>query len=252
MAFDWNIFAELLWGIDILTALCCMIYLLLVLYSSETAGNRKIIKTVTVYLFLFIVTFIGAVTYQGNPVFYIAITPGILFALTTLPVLLYKMVCELTDTEGQRSFSYLHFMLPVAATVIWTIATQFIPFDVRVDITCNFGRPAEEYVMLSGYFTSISLHKVVFGLIYLHLSFARLLAYRRNQSDRYNSGYRYRLRWMEAIIWLSAVMTFMPIVMLFTGNRSVYFNDISTVLTTITYIIILFILTLNILQRNER
>lgn len=250
MAFDWSIFAELLWGINILTALCCMVYLLLVLYSSETSGDRGIIKTIIVYLFLFIVTFIGAVTYRGNPMFYVAITPGILFAMTTMPVLLYKMVCGLTDTEGHKSFSYLHFVFPVATTVAWTIATQFIPFDVRIDITRNFGRPAVDYMLLSGYFISISLHNVIFGLIYLPLSFARLLAYRQHSFHKEGTDYRYQLRWMNTVILLSAIITLMPVVMLFTGNRAVYFNRMSTVLTTIIHIASLFILTLNILRRN--
>lgn len=172
------------WVAEVLTALCCMVYVLLVLNSSETAGDRNILKTVIAYISVFALAFLSGAVYRINPAFYVCITPLVLFILMIFPVLLYRIVYGLTDTKDGNRFSHFHFIVPVIITIVWTVITTLsIPFDVRVDIIRNFAQPAAGYGWESAYFTSLSLHLVCFGLIYIPLSFIRL--YNR-ENETYN------------------------------------------------------------------
>lgn len=246
-----SMIAEIGWVVQVLTALCCIVYLLLVLHSCETSGDRRVLKTVIAYITTFLFSFFSGVAYRANPAFYVCITPLVLFVLMISPVLLYRIVYGLTETKGEKRFSRLHFVVPVVITVIWAVITALsLPFDVRVDIIRNFARSAPGYGWQSAYFTSISLHFFVFGVIYLPLSFARLLTYHKAISREDHPDSRYRMRWMGAILTLSLLFTLSGGLVSVTGNRHVYFNHLNAVTHGVANITILFILTLNILRKN--
>lgn len=246
-----SMITEIGWVVQVLTALCCIVYLLLVLHSSETSGDRSILKTVVAYITVLFLPFFFGVVYRLNPSFYACITPLVLFVLMISPVLLYKIVYGLTNTKGGKRFSRLHFVVPVLITVIWTVITTLsLPFDVRVDIIRNFAQPAPGYGWQSAYFTSLSLHFFVFGLIYLPLSCAGLLAYRKSTSMENHPDSRYRMRWMSAVLILSILFTLSGGLVSVTGNRHIYFNQLKTGTQGVANITILFILTLNILRKN--
>lgn len=246
-----SMITEIVWVVQVLTALCCIVYLLLVLHSSETSGDRSVLKTVIAYITTFLFSFFSGVAYRVNPAFYVCIAPLALFVLMISPVLLYRIVCRLTETRSAKRFSRLHFAVLLIITAIWAVITALsVPFDVRVDIIRNFARPAPGYGWQSAYFTSISLHFFIFGAIYLPLSFARLLAYHKAISREAHSGSRYRMRWIGAILTLSFLFTLLGGLVSFTGNRHVYFNYPNAVTHGVANITILFILTLNILQKN--
>ena len=251
MEFNNNMITEIGWVVQVLTALCCVMYLLLVLHSCETSGDRSVLKTVIAYITTFLFSFFSGVAYRANPAFYVCITPLVLFVLMISPVLLYRIVYGLTETKGEKRFSRLHFVVPVLITVIWTVITTLsLPFDVRVDIIRNFSRPVHGYGWQSAYFTSISLHFFVFGVTYLPLSFARLLTYHKAISREDHPDSRYRMRWMGAILTLSLLFTLSGGLVSVTGNRHVYFNHLIAVTHGVANITILFILTLNILRKN--
>lgn len=242
---------EIGWVVQVLTALCCIVYLLLVLHFCETSGDRSVLKTVIAYITVLFLPFFFGVVYRLNPAFYVCITPLVLFVLVISPVLLYRIVYGLTETKGEKRFSRLHFVVPVVITVIWAVITALsVPFDVRVDIIRNFARSAHGYGWQSAYFTSISLHFFVFGVIYLPLSFARLLTYHKAISREDHPDSRYRMRWMGAILTLSLLFTLSGGLVSITGNRHVYFNHLNAVTHGVANITILFILTLNILRKN--
>lgn len=246
-----SMITEIGWVVQVLTALCCIVYLLLVLHSSETSGDRSILKTVIAYIITFLFSFFSGVAYRVNPAFYVCITPLVLFVLMISPVLLYRIVYGLTETKGEKRFSHLHFVVPVIITVIWAVITALsLPFNVRVDIIRNFAQPAPGYGWQSAYFTSISLHFFGFGLIYLLLSFARLLTYHKAITREDHPGSHYRMRWMGAILTLSLLFTLSGGLVSVTGNRHVYFNHLNAVTHGVANITILFILTLNILRKN--
>lgn len=239
------------WVTEVLTALCCMIYLLLVLNACETAGDRNILKTVIVYISAFSLTYLSGAAYRVNPSFYVSIAPLVLFLLMISPVLLYRIVYGLTDIKDENRFSRFHFVVPIFITLIWTVITSLsIPRDIRVDIIRNFALPASGYGWQSVYFTSLSLHLACFGLIYLPLSFIRLLAYRNKITGENHPDSRYRMRWMGTVIILSIVFTFSGALVSFTGNRHIYFNHLNAVTQSLANIILLSILTLNILRKN--
>lgn len=246
-----SMITEIGWIVQVLTALCCIVYLLLVLHFSETSGDRSVLKTVIAYITVLFLPFFFGVVYRLNPAFYVCITPLVLFVLVISPVLLYKIVYGLTNTKGGKRFSRLHFVVPVLITVIWTVITTLsLPFDIRVDIVRNFARPASGYGWQSAYFTGLSLHFFGFGLVYLPLSCAGLLAYRKETSMEGHPNSRYRMRWMGAILMLSLLFTLMGGLVSITGNRHVYFNHLNAVTHGVANITILFILTLNILRKN--
>lgn len=246
-----SMITEIGWVVQVLTALCCIVYLLLVLHSCETSGDRSVLKTVIAYITVLFLPFFFGVVYRLNPAFYVCIAPLVLFVLVISPVLLYKIVYGLTNTKGGKRFSRLHFVVPVLITVIWTVITTLsLPFDVRVDIIRNFAQSAPGYGWQSAYFTSLSLHFFGFGLIYLPLSCAGLLAYRKVTSMEGHPNSRYRMRWMSAVLVLSILFTLSGCLVSVTGNRHIYFNQLKTGTQGVANITILFILTLNILRKN--
>ena len=66
-----SMITEIGWVVQVLTALCCIVYLLLVLHSCETSGDRSVLKTVIAYITVLFLPFFFGVVYRLNPAFYV-------------------------------------------------------------------------------------------------------------------------------------------------------------------------------------
>lgn len=256
------ILAELSRGLEFLVSLFCSLFLLLVLKASNTSADRSIIRTVAVYMLVLAAIYVAAILYSAHPVLYVAITPVVLLLLLLSPVLLYHIVYEITGPVAGEGFSRRHYLVSAGLTVLWTLGMFFLPMQAKVQIVTNFGRPVAGYEWLSAGFTSLSLQALIFELVYISLSIARLNAYRSSlrggtlplrgcpAQDAAIAPRAYRLSWATAVVAIMVVRTLYILLMLISGNRSMYFMLFNVLSGTVLHIAMMFILTLNVLRRN--
>ena len=252
MEFFKAISTELSLGINMLVASCCGIYIILILLSSETAGDRRILRTVLAYLCDFIVAGFILVLYRLNPQLYATLSPLLLLSLILWPVLIYKMVYEITgDYSGQR-FPLIHFIIPVLITLLWVVITHWLPPEVRVDIIRRFAKPATDYEVLSYYFTSIGLHLLLYSIPYITFSLVLLIRYRKQRLADNKPDSRYKLGWLLAIVAIFAVYMLLigGAVAMNDGRLKLFSRLWCDLFTSAIFISSMLILTVNIIRCN--
>ena len=194
----------------ILSALACIAILLIYGTVSGKAGHHPR-HTLLGYYTSFVFTWSCTFIYIFIPSWFAYVNPLAYTSYLLMQVTLYHFTYSLTRLEGDRPFSFIHYLIPTLPGVILASWSFFIPPETLQ--ASSMGNTTEGYEAFTALSESKKLVQLVFTTIYLPLSIYRLARYKKvvinfSSDERKNS-----LNWLTLTVMLSIVLLFPPLIL---------------------------------------
>jgi len=202
------------------------------------------------YFLTVMVNLAQIVSLNFNPEIYIWTTWLGLLTYGFAQIFFYWLVFELTKTEPKELFSAYHFILPV---VLAGVLLALLLVNKSIEPLVNLVN-GDEKVATKGYLvlfmSNIYVSKLLFGVVYLGFSIARLLKYNRFIRNYSANEEKASLRWLWFLLLISVIAMPFPLIWIFSkGKMEVSLGAIVTYSLILLYFYVY--LTLHVMRKDR-
>lgn len=166
--------------IPLFTAVVGTIIEAISLQDSVTVREKHVKRMLMCYFLMFIFIGTGVATGVALPKIAIQILPLTVFSLYIAPVLYYRFVYLLTNTENKETSHFSrHYLFPVLSALGFCAFFYIVPPAIRLQLVVE--RTVAGYPVTTFIFKTIPLVQFALAILYMSLVFRKLaICYRQN------------------------------------------------------------------------
>lgn len=187
----------------VISSLSCLVMLHLYRRRHTRAEEKPLYRMLTAYFGAVAVLWACSMIYVYYPVLYTRINLVYYIGLFWGQVVFYQFVYTLTRRPGERGFSPVHYLVPLAIVGVFAVWSAFVPFEVQLRLVTSRGEFVPGYEAYSRLFTSRLAFRGVWNIFYTVLAWWRLLGYRKFISDYSADTDRSSLTWVTLLLAIS-------------------------------------------------
>ena len=210
---------EIIYWLAVSVPMFCALFCLLHYFLLEKGLKRKHILLMVGALVCGFFCWMGALIYFACYQTFVSYARFLLLMLMFDQVMLYHSVFVLTQIEPKKSFSLLHYVVPVLLCAIFAVSSVFVPREAREQIY-QFN---DSVLSTYPYFSSLFLVMVVvvwsYSVFYALFGLRKIKRYRRYIVDYAADTKRINMKWLYIIMSLILLSRFIPMSYLFFQNE---------------------------------
>jgi len=142
-------------------------------------------------------------------------------SIIVLPVIFYHIIFTLTQQNPKERFSNIHYIIPVAIYLIYSICSFFVPYDIKYKLAYSPLALPSEYRWFYFFDRFCLLLKALAITVYLFFSIKSIIRYRKNIVNYSSDIETSHLKWLYNIfIWLLTICITVPILYVVSEQNS--------------------------------
>lgn len=244
-----DIFRLLNYSIPVFSSLVCALFITLQRWKLEEKVDKKLFHISLAYFIVKAFSWVGVIIYIYDPDNYPYVGPFYLLEILLIQIFFYQLIYTLTRRDDESGFSFLHYVLPLLLFAVHVVWSSFIPLDIQRQITRAHGDAVSGYEAYSLFFNSKSHIRLIFSLVYIVLSFYRLIRYSSDVVNYSADESRISIRWGYNTAFLSIALIVAPALGAFVSKK----DNLDSFLVLIPIVVLLIqhiILCYNLLTTN--
>jgi len=201
--------------IPVFFACTCMTLVGLSRRDCLTQDERFLKNLVIAYLFFSCMSWFTTFCYYFYSKVHVILNVPCLLSYIVSVVLIYRIICSLTRTALSKDFPFVHYLVPAALATLLLVWSFFVPFDVQVEIVESRQLVLHgKYEAYSRLFSSKSIFRALFQLVYITFICMQLVRYYRSASST-DSFVRKRTQFILFLITLLLITMFASVILSF-------------------------------------
>jgi len=235
--------------IPVITSITCGLIVLLSYWESMSRIEEKIKRLLIIYYCLVGFTWMMLLVYWCFPPLFAALHSFFYLSMLLIPVVFYHFICVLTSFDRQRTFSYLHYLLPSLIFLVSIVWSFFIPDELKLELVTDTSKRISGYKAYSIFFSSKLLVRFLLNILYTGLTLYHLYKYYMAVVQKKKRYHRLTSHWIVLLIGSMIVLLLASLNGISQSHHSLL-DSIPTVVTVFMIAIQMVMIVYNIMRRN--
>lgn len=144
----------------------------------------------------------GVILYLSAPCVFVVLNSLILLTFTSVNIVYYRFIFELTKTDPGEKFPAAHYILPLLGFTVMFVWSFFVPFETQLSLVESRGAWAEDYRAYSAFFTFKPSLYMLFDIAYTLFGLRRAMRFRRAVVNYSADEQRSSLVWLYQFLFV--------------------------------------------------
>ena len=196
-------------SIPLYVSFICGLLLLKMFFRNDSILGRKPLLLSVFACMISAFGWLAIIFYITVPHFFVLMNPVLFLAFTSIHVIYYHFIFEMTRIQNDEKFPVIHYLFPVLLSLGLLIWSLFIPYDFQVSIADLNDIYIRKFKLSPIYFSFRFVIFIVWNIIYALFGLYRVIHFRKEIVNYSADEQRISFTWLYQ--FLSILLLTLPI-----------------------------------------